>query len=243
MGKHIHFKSQPRRRGWLFSMNIEKVMNMEINILGGGPPELLPDLSEFRKEESLWVGVDRGVYTLLSKGIIPHIAFGDFDSVTAEELSEIEKHVRSIKKFKPEKDETDMELALNWALGENPEKIRIFGATGGRLDHFFANVQLLLKPALKNVGFNIKIIDKKNHIYIKTPGSYEVKKRCDRKYISFIPMTSVVKGLTLEGFKYPLNNRHIPIGSTLCISNELINDYGTFSFSEGILMVIRSQDE
>jgi thiamine pyrophosphokinase len=39
-----------------------------------------------------------------------------------------------------------------------------------------------------------------------------------------------------------LKNRHISIGSTLCISNELISDYGTFSFSEGILIVIRSHD-
>lgn len=210
--------------------------------MGGGPEELLPDLSEFQQEDNVWVGVDRGVYTLLSKGITPYMAFGDFDSVTAEELKKIEKHVRVLKKYKPEKDETDMELALNWALGEQPEKIRMFGATGGRLDHFFANVQLLLKPAIINIELNLEIIDKKNHIYIKTPGSYEMKINKDRKYISFIPMSPFVKGLTLEGFKYPLKDYQIPWGSTLCISNELISDYGTFSFSEGILMVIRSQD-
>nr|WP_274853847.1 thiamine diphosphokinase [Bacillus methanolicus] len=217
-------------------------MKMEINIVGGGPEELLPDLSEFQQEDNVWVGVDRGVYTLLSKGITPYMAFGDFDSVTAEELKKIEKHVRVLKKYKPEKDETDMELALNWALGEQPEKIRMFGATGGRLDHFFANVQLLLKPAIINIELNLELIDKKNHIYIKTPGSYEMKINKDRKYISFIPMSPFVKGLTLEGFKYPLKDYQIPWGSTLCISNELISDYGTFSFSEGILMVIRSQD-
>lgn len=210
--------------------------------MGGGPEELLPDLSEFQQEDNVWVGVDRGVYTLLSKGITPYMAFGDFDSVTAEELKKIEKHVRVLKKYKPEKDETDMELALNWALGEQPEKIRMFGATGGRLDHFFANVQLLLKPAIINIELNLELIDKKNHIYIKTPGSYEMKINKDRKYISFIPMSPFVKGLTLEGFKYPLKDYQIPWGSTLCISNELISDYGTFSFSEGILMVIRSQD-
>lgn len=217
-------------------------MIMEINILGGGPEELLPDLSEFQQNGNLWVGVDRGVYTLLSKGITPFMAFGDFDSVTADELKEIEKHVHDLKKFKAEKDETDMELALNWALRQRPEKIRLFGATGGRLDHFLANVQLLLKPVLRNIELNIEIIDKKNHISIKSPGSYEMKIRNDRKYVSFIPMSPFVKGLTLEGFKYPLKDHSIPMGSTLCVSNELISDYGTFSFSEGILMVIRSQD-
>jgi thiamine pyrophosphokinase len=63
-----------------------------------------------------------------------------------------------------------------------------------------------------------------------------------RKYISFLPMTLAVTNLTLDGFKFPLKDRHISMGSTLCISNELISDYGTFSFSKGILLVIRSDD-
>ena len=89
---------------------------------------------------------------------------------------------------------------------------------------------------------NIFLIDKQNILSLKGPGSYKIEKRLDKKYISFVPLTLKVKGLTLDGFKYPLNNRHISIGSTLCISNELISDYGTFSFSEGILLVIRSND-
>ena len=64
----------------------------------------------------------------------------------------------------------------------------------------------------------------------------------DKKYISFVPVSLNINGLTLEGFKYPLKDCHISIGSTLCISNELIRDYGTFSFSEGILIVVRSSD-
>ena len=62
------------------------------------------------------------------------------------------------------------------------------------------------------------------------------------KYISFIPMTTSVENLTLTGFKYPLNNEHISFGSTLCISNELITNLGTYSFTKGILLVIRSAD-
>ncbi|MEH7308113.1 thiamine diphosphokinase, partial [Neobacillus drentensis] len=72
--------------------------------------------------------------------------------------------------------------------------------------------------------------------------SYTIEKLDTKKYISFVPLTLNIRNLTLEGFKFPLYNRHISIGSTLCISNELISDYGTFSFSEGILIVIRSHD-
>ncbi|WP_160720058.1 thiamine diphosphokinase [Bacillus sp. USDA818B3_A] len=215
---------------------------MIINILAGGPEELLPDLTAYQESDAIWVGVDRGVFHLIRRNIIPSKAFGDFDSVTQEELSAIEDQVTGIKKYKPEKDETDMELALNWAVEQKPESIRLFGATGGRLDHLLANVHLLLTPIKANNPVNVYIIDQKNIVFIKEPGHYTIEKMASKKYISFVPLTLDVTELTLDGFKYPLKNRHISLGSTLCISNELIDDYGTFSFSKGILIVIRSND-
>jgi thiamine pyrophosphokinase len=215
---------------------------MIINILAGGPIDHVPDLMEFTDENCIWIGVDRGVFYLLEKKIIPFMAFGDFDSVSPDEMEEIKKQVEHLNRFNPEKDETDMELALNWALEQNPKEVRIFGASGGRLDHFFANVQLLIKPVLSNNLTNIYLIDQKNIIFVKSAGHYPISKNRFKKYISFIPVTQKVKDITLKGFKYPLNNSHISLGSTLCISNELVGDDGTFSFCEGILIVVRSQD-
>jgi len=215
---------------------------MIINIVAGGPEDLLPCLHDYEDETVTWVGVDRGVFNLLKREIKPTVAFGDFDSVSPEELIYIESQVVELKQYQPEKNETDMELALNWALAQNPDTIRLFGATGGRLDHLFANVQLLIGPLLKGKQENIFLIDRNNCLEVKIPGSYKIPKRAAEKYISFVPVTLNVSNLTLEGFKYPLKNQHISMGSTLCISNELISDYGTFSFSEGILIVIRSHD-
>lgn len=215
---------------------------MNINLLAGGPEELLPNLNEYTSENDIWVGIDRGVFTLIKKNITPKIGFGDFDSVSNEEMLVIAGHVKEMKRYKPEKNETDMELALNWAIKQEPVLIRIFGATGGRLDHLLANVHLLAKPVMDENNIDIVLFDKQNILALKGPGSYKMEKRLDKKYISFVPLTFNVKGLSLEGFKYPLKNRHISIGSTLCISNELISDNGTFSFSEGILLVIRSND-
>jgi thiamine pyrophosphokinase len=215
---------------------------MIIHILAGGPADVLPDFNSYLNEKITWVGVDRGVYTLLEKGIKPSIALGDFDSVTEEEFQIIEKKVDQIFRFSPEKDETDMELALSWALKKIPEKIRVFGATGGRLDHMFGNIQLLIQNNKNKNDVEIEIIDRQNIIFLKSPGTYTLQKITDKKYISFIPISAEVKGLTLIGFKYPLTECHISLGSTLCISNELLIDNGTFSFSEGILMIIRSTD-
>ncbi len=204
--------------------------------------ELLPDLTEYDLESCLWVGADRGVYTLLANGIKPDYAFGDFDSVSAEELMEIEKNGIMFKKFKPEKDETDLELALDWALKKKPEVIRIFGGTGGRLDHMFAGLSLQLRPILEKNYIPIELIDRNNIVYLVTPGIHQIKFMPEKKYVSFFPVLTSVSGLTLTNLKYPLTDHHVPLSSTLCISNELISDYGTFSFSEGILMVVRSSD-
>lgn len=213
---------------------------MIINILAGGPIEELANLTEFNEKESIWVGVDRGVLTLLSKGIRPAIAFGDFDSVTEEELQYLREKISSINLYQSEKDEPDLELALDWAKKQQPKKIRIFGATGGRLDHFLGNVQLLLEAV--QLHLNVEIIDKQNILFAKSPGSYKISKMEEQKYISFLPISNPIENLTLEGFKYPLKNRHIPQNSALCISNELIVEHGNFSFTKGILLVIRSND-
>ncbi|CAH0346939.1 thiamine diphosphokinase [Bacillus sp. CECT 9360] len=215
---------------------------MKICILAGGPPEFLPDLHTYR--DVLWVGVDRGVLTLLETGITPQAAFGDFDSVSDTEMQMIRKAMKDIHLYPSEKDETDLEIALHWAIAQAPGEICIFGATGGRLDHLLANIQLLLKEEVQNkmAETDIFIIDKTNILTAKLPGEYKIKAIPDKKYVSFVPVTTEVKGITLLGFKYPLENSHIMMGSTLCISNELISESGTFSFSNGILLVVRSSD-
>jgi thiamine pyrophosphokinase len=213
---------------------------MKIHIVAGGPEEFIPNLKEYHENETLWVGVDRGTLYLLNNDLVPTQAFGDFDSIAEEEWLFIKSKVEHIDVYPSEKDATDMEIAFNWALQQQPRIIRIFGATGGRLDHYMANIQLLLKTGLTSI--EIEIIDKKNLVTVKRPGTYKVDHLKHYRYVSFVPISEEVRGLSLYGFKYPLNNCHITWGSTLCISNELIDSSGTFSFASGILMMIRSRD-
>ncbi|TMU87829.1 thiamine diphosphokinase [Bacillus sp. BHET2] len=215
---------------------------MDLNIVAGGPERYIPELKMYMGDKVKWIGVDRGVYTLLEQKIAPMVAFGDFDSVNEKEWKQIQESVQEVNRYLPEKDETDLELALNWAIDQNPDKITIFGATGGRLDHFMGNLQLLMMPSLLETDIIVEIIDVQNRLYLAKSGEHRVEKTPELNYISFVPVTGIVEGITLSGFKYPLKNRNISRGSTLCISNELIQSSGTFSFSNGILMVIRSSD-
>lgn len=213
---------------------------MIIHILAGGPIENCADFSIYEDGDVIWAAVDRGVYRLLKLGIKPVAAFGDYDSVTTEELAWMQEQTHELHIVAKEKDETDLEIAIRWALEQKPKEIRIFGATGGRLDHSLANIQMLLKGVRANV--KMSVVDNKNEISLQEPGTYHIEKSERFPYISFVPMSEQVEGITLHGFKYPLTNKTIQWGFTLCISNELIAEKGTFSFTTGILMMVRSTD-
>lgn len=211
-----------------------------IAIVGGGPSEHIPSLTQYKEEEITWIGADHGAITLVNDGISPDFAVGDFDSVTEDELEKIKHSAKEFTKHPAEKDETDLEIAVRKALTLDPEVIYFFGVTGGRLDHALTNLQIL--APLEAQGIKGVIVDKGNWVECKSPGHHEVQFDPGYPNISFIPFTPEVRGLTLEGFYYPLENAFVPWGSTLCVSNKLISEKGTFSFEHGILLLIKSRD-
>ncbi|SDL75400.1 thiamine diphosphokinase [Sediminibacillus halophilus] len=212
---------------------------MAIGIVGGGPEDYVPDLHAY-PNITCWIGADKGAVTLIQQGLKPDLALGDFDSVTKKEMEKIRVHAREVKTFPPEKDETDLELAVMEAQERKSSSIYFFGVTGGRLDHSLANVQQLYR--LEKQGIKGTIIDKGNQISLAFPGTIQIRKDDMYPYISFLPFTTNVSELTLQHFYYPLQNGYLEWGSTLCMSNQLLSEKGTFSFSEGILMVIKSRD-
>ncbi|MFD2760495.1 thiamine diphosphokinase [Lentibacillus juripiscarius] len=212
-----------------------------VAIVGNGPRDLIPDLAAFNESVDVWIGADRGALTLAETAIRLDYAVGDFDSMTAGEKEIVQGKANVFRMYPSEKDQTDLEIALEQAYELAPKTIYIFGVTGGRLDHELINVQLLHR--IMDQGIQGVIIDRQNRLELVEPGRYEV--RHDNQYptISFVPFTSCVEGLTLEGFYYPLTDASVAWGSTLCISNKLISNYGTFSYHKGILLIIKNNDQ
>ena len=210
--------------------------------LVGGAPLNENWLKSLEDRNILWVGVDGGTMALLDAGFHVTHAFGDFDSVSKEEFNKISSVVESVHTAIPEKNETDMEMALNWAIQQN-QSVRIIGATGGRLDHFMGNVQLISSPHVMDHSFEVEIFDEQNRIRMLSAGKWETSNDESFPYLSFIPVTPEVKGLTLKGVKYPLYDHDLTFGSTLTVSNEFIEAIASISFRTGILMMIRSKDK
>jgi thiamine pyrophosphokinase len=96
-------------------------------------------------------------------------------------------------------------------------------------------------PALEQ-RVNAKILDPNNKIYLKNQ-SFTIKK--DEQYgdyISLLPFSSKIEELTLRGFKYPLDGITLRAGSSLAISNEIMDEVAYVEFKEGILVVFETRD-
>lgn len=143
-------------------------------------------------------------------------------------------------RFPSEKDESDTEIALKFAISEKAEMIDLLGATGSRLDHTLASIDLLRLTLLE--GIDCRIID--GHNRIRMTGSEIVIPRNLQygHYVSVLAWTDQAAGLSLEGMKYPFEDGFLYKGSSLGCSNEILADEGRISLREGLVLVIESRD-
>ena len=189
------------------------------------------------------IGVDRGLEFLYRHEICPNYIVGDFDTVSGEVVERFRNLPFIVwEQHKPEKNETDTELARSRALTLGCEKLVFLGATGGRLDHMLGNLHALY--ACLEKGIDASLVDTQNRIYLLDQGKTFYRKTLWGKYVSFLPYTEEVTGITLTGFRYPLQDKTIQRGQEvgLCISNELAEDRAVLEFREGILICVESSD-
>ncbi|USB34920.1 thiamine diphosphokinase [Paenibacillus sp. YPG26] len=191
------------------------------------------------KEGDFIIGADKGALFLVDSGIQPDISVGDFDSVTEDELEKIRRFSHKMITCDPvDKDLTDTELAFDIALDQQPDEIMMHGAVGSRLDHSLANIQMMLRGLQHKVACSI--MDEHNYISL-TGSTLQVQDR-GFSYVSLLPLTPEVTGITLSGFMYPLHNASIHMGQSLGISNKLTGPEGTIRIDSGLLLVIQSKD-
>ena len=191
------------------------------------------------KDSDILIAIDGGMEWFSKLNINPNILIGDLDSISKKTLEELKSNKSLIiKKHSKEKDSTDMELGIDYLISNNCKEIIIFGGTGTRLDHTLANIFLLDKLNKKNIKG--KIIDKNNTILI-IDNNYEMKKELG-KYISIIPITELGSTISLEGFKYDLNNYSLKFGSTMGVSNEIVDEKAYINVVKGKVVLFISSD-
>ena len=199
-------------------------------------------LKKNKTENTCLIAADRGVEFFMGTDLEPDVAVGDFDSLSAEGAKYMETLIHTeIRRLKPEKDDSDTQSAANYAIEQGTERIMILGATGNRIDHLMANFGLLMLGKTKQV--QIVLVDAYNYMSLIESGMILKKEEQFGKYVSFFPIEGEVTGLTLKGFKYPLNSYTLKVeDSGLTVSNEISDPEAEVTFETGKLLMIMSRD-
>ncbi|MGN0408716.1 MAG: thiamine diphosphokinase [Bacteroides sp.] len=210
------------------------------------------------------IAADSGLVSADMLGLKVNYILGDYDSVNTEVLARYRNDVENAV-FPREKDYTDTELAVMTAIklikdeddnnGNSKNvnvdekndstagtKVTIIGATGTRMDHTLANIGLLNQ--FKDTGIEAVIVDRHNKIQMLS-GKDEItinKLTQFGRFISCLPVTPVVTGLTMQGFKYSLDGYELRQGVSIGVSNEITEDEALIKIEEGRMLVFETRD-
>ena len=181
-----------------------------------------------KDNEEVIIAVDGGYKVLCENNIKTNYFFGDFDS-----LEETEIACDNVKKYSSIKDKSDFELAIDYLVQElkinKNDKVLVYNSTGGRLDHFYG----ILNVVVKYKEFHIEVIDKYNRIFISDL-KMNLKKN-EYKYISFYSINNDTI-ISLEGFKYNIKEYSLKNNDNLCLSNE-ITEVGHLDSNKKVLII------
>ena len=201
------------------------------------------DLSNFKrakqyiKSTDYIIGVDGGARNILKLGIKPNVIIGDFDSLSKTYQEKFAKQKVELVKFDREKDETDSELAIKYAIENGYKTILLYGVLGSRIDHTLINIFAL--DYLLNKNADVTIIEGHQEIRLVKNKIKLTGKNGD--LVSLIPFNGDVKKVITKNLKYPLKNEDLKFGYSRGISNVFTKNTVEISLQNGSLLVIHTR--
>ena len=215
---------------------------MLILIFANGEFATTPDLSDLLDRAGLIIAADGGANHCARLGIVPDILLGDLDSVETGLLQKLQAQGVAIHRHPPEKDATDLELALDLALDRGATAVWLVGALGGRWDMSLANIMLCALEKYRSLPITLMGADCRMHI-LRAGHPFTVHPTHPGRKVSLLPLGGDIQGITLEGFQYPLRDASLPFGSSRGISNVLTEETGTVRLEQGVLLCICLENE
>lgn len=192
-------------------------------------------ITDHPRGEDITIAADSGYRNAKLLNVNIDIAVGDFDSFDQRAIGKNTE----IMTVPAEKDFTDTQMAVDVALSRNADHIVIIGGLSGRVDHTLSNLGILEK--LYAIGIRAILADGNNRVrYINATS--ELIPRGHYHYFSLLAADSIVKGVTIEGGKYPLKNAKIKRTHQFAVSNEIEKNCALISVKKGGLFIIESRD-
>ena len=192
------------------------------------------NITEHPKSDDLCIAADSGYKNAKALGDKVSVFVGDFDSY----IGEIPESVEIIK-VPAEKDFSDRQLAVKEALSRGADDIVIIGGLGGRLDHTLSNLDIL--PELWKMRVHAVITDGTNRVRYLDSTSTLIA-RSGYRYVSILAISEKLKGVSIEGCKYPLDNATVLRSNQYAVSNEITGNCALISVKKGACYIIESKD-
>ncbi|MFQ5616685.1 MAG: thiamine diphosphokinase, partial [Anaerolineales bacterium] len=184
----------------------------------------------------LLVAANGGARHAFRAGMIPDAIIGDMDSLAPDEAAGFERAGASLFRYPADKDETDLELALDFAVRQRATEITLYGLFGGRWDMTFAN--LLLLPAPKYAGVRLRVVEGDTEMYILRGGEALTLPGRPGDTVSVIPLGGDAVGLAYRGLEWPLEDAMLPFGTPRGVSNRLLAEEAIITLQQGVILCI-----
>ncbi|MER2182379.1 MAG: thiamine diphosphokinase [Clostridia bacterium] len=180
--------------------------------------------------DDFFICCDGGLNHAEGLGIRPDLIVGDFDS---HERPDTDTETIVLPR---EKDDTDTVYAAREAVRRGFGEFLLIGVTGGRFDHTFGNVSLLLY--LDAVGKKAQILDDTSLMEIVSGETASIDGSFS--FFSLLNISGTARDITIRGAKYPLNGGEITSEYQYGISNEVLpGETATVSVGEGKLLLVK----
>ncbi len=179
-------------------------------------------------EDDYIICADGGYDIAVKAGITPSIVIGDFDSATALIDNNIKKIILPV-----EKDDTDSIYCIKHGISKGYTNFILFGATGSRADHLYANLSLLKFAHSHNCTAVLK--DSKTSIFYTESTLSLNYINCT---VSVFPFGCNNATVTLKGFKYPADKLRMTADFPIGTSNIAITNTSTVTVQDGGVLVI-----
>jgi thiamine pyrophosphokinase len=190
----------------------------------------------------LVVAADGGALKAGALGLRPDVVVGDLDSLGVHDVERLRHDGVQVLAFPTGKDESDTELAVREAISRGAQRLRLVGALGGRrVEHSLANVLLLTMPELAEL--DVAIVDGASTLRVMgTRGGdrFEVHGEAG-DYVSLLPLSEVVDGVTTGGLAYELAGEALRQGPARGLSNELTGQRAQITTRAGRLLVVHTR--
>ena len=182
---------------------------------------------------SMIVAADGGGCTCLDLGVSPSVIVGDLDSIDPSTLERLTAAGVEIRRHPPEKDETDLEPALELARDRGAEEVLLMGFLGGRWDHTLAN--LLLPAGEAFAGLRIWGRERGVEIHWLRPGRRLELREEPGTTVSLIALGGAAGGVRTGGLSFPLAGQTLPWAAARGVSNRVEAPLAWISHETGVL--------